>query len=92
MGLRLHEFYDMPFNELSIAVMAHDDLKEQREYEIKFIAWHTMAGSHMNPSKIPTFEQFTRKNKAPRSKMTEEQRQRFIQSTQEYELKRKAKK
>lgn len=82
----------MPYNEMEIGFMAYQDREERRQYEMKFLAWHTMAGPHMNPAKIPTFEQFTRKDKAPRSRMTEEQRARFIQSTQEYELKRKSKK
>lgn len=91
MGLRLHEFYDMPFNELSIAFIGHEEKEERREFEMKFLAWHSMIGPHMNPSKIPSFEQFTRKSNAQKSRMTDDQRERFIQSAKEYELKKKAK-
>lgn len=92
MGLRLHEFYDMPFNELLIAILSYEDREEQREYEMKFLAWYAMAGSHMDPKKIPTFDKFTQKLKTSKSRMTENQRQRMIAATREYELKKKSKK
>lgn len=81
----------MPYNEVQIALMAYEDRRGRNEFEMKYLAWHSMIGPHMNPSKIPTFEQFTRKSNASTTRMTEEQRQRFIQSAKEYELKKKAK-
>ena len=85
----------MPYNELLILLSVVSDRRsrEKEEYELrdmqaKFIAWHAMVGSHLNPKAIPDFNSFTGQKKKSSSRATEGQRELFKKAFQEYQFKK----
>lgn len=59
LGLRLEEFYDMPFCEFLIKSYAFNRMQKERLRHTRLIAWSAQIGSHLDPKKFPkSIEQF----------------------------------
>ncbi len=59
LGLRLHDFYDMPWCEYLIKSYAYQRLEKEKYRHTRFIAFHALIGPHVPPKTLPkTIEQF----------------------------------
>ena len=59
MGLRLDEFYDMPWNEYLIKCFAWSRMEREKWRHTRLIAWEAKTGSHLDPKTLPkTIEQY----------------------------------
>ena len=59
LGLRLEEFYDMPFCEFLIKSYAFNRMQKERLRHTRLIAWSAQIGSHLHQNSIPkSIEQF----------------------------------
>lgn len=59
LGLRLEEFYDMPFCEFLIKSYAFNRMQKERLRHTRLIAWSAQIGSHLHPNSVPkSIEQF----------------------------------
>lgn len=83
MGLRLHDFYNMPLNELLIALHAWGNKRDREIFDSQFIAYHAMIGSHLDPNKIPSFNKFINAEE-PAKRLSEEAKQAFLREHEEY--------
>lgn len=88
LGLRMHEFYDMPFNEYIVKVEAYNRMhgnKQKAELlNCQFIAYHAYIAGNIRLEKIPSFSEFIGEKRKVRSTMTEEQKERLKAATAEY--------
>ena len=83
LGLRLNDFYDMPFAEFIIMSYGFDKKIERETIGIQFIAWHSMIGSHLDPKKIPSFDKFINKKETGK-RASEELKAVFFEEYQQY--------
>ena len=89
LGLRLEEFYDMPFCEFLIKSYAYNRMQKERLRHTRLIAWSAQIGSHLDPKKLPkSIEQFmpigSERKKKRKSKVSDEMRAIFEQRMREY--------
>lgn len=89
LGLRLEEFYDMPFCEFLIKSYAYNRMQKERLRHTRLIAWSAQIGSHLDAKKMPkTIEQFmpigSERKKKRKSKVSDEMRAIFEQRMREY--------
>lgn len=61
LGLRLEEFYEMPWCEFLIKSYAYSRMQEEKLRHTRLIAYSAQIGSHLDPKKLPrTIDQFMR--------------------------------
>ena len=89
LGLRLEEFYDMPFCEFLIKSYAFNRMQNERLRHTRLIAFSAQIGSHLDPKKMPkSIEQFmpigSERKKKRGSKVSDEMREIFDQRMKEY--------
>lgn len=89
LGLRLEEFYDMPFCEFLIKSYAFNRMQKERLRHTRLIAWSAQIGSHLDTKKMPqSIEQFMpigdERKKKRKSKVSDEMRAIFEQRMREY--------
>ena len=89
LGLRLEEFYDMPFCEFLIKSYAFNRMQNERLRHTRLIAFSAQIGSHLDPKKMPkSIEQFmpigSERKKKSKSKVSDEMRAIFDQRMKEY--------
>lgn len=58
LGLRLHEFYDMPWCEYLIKSKAYYRMQRDRLIHTRFIAYHAFIAPHVSMKSIPKIEKF----------------------------------
>ena len=59
LGLRLEEFWDMPWCEFLIKSYAFNRMQKERLRHTRLIAWSAQIGSHLHQNSIPkSIEQF----------------------------------
>ena len=86
LGLRLEEFYDMPFCEFRIKAHAYKRMQEERMRHTRLIAYYSAIGPHLDPKKLPkSIDSFMQIGDKPKkSKVSDEMRQLFKQRMDEY--------
>ncbi len=84
--MRLDDVYDMTFAEFQIRLFAYKRMQLREWEKVRMIAWSAFIGSHQDPKTMPrTIDKFmSLDNEKPKSNVSEEQRQRFLQATEEY--------
>ena len=61
LGLRLEEFFDMPWCEFLIKSYAYSRMQEEKLRHTRLIAYSSQIGSHLDPKKLPrSIDQFMR--------------------------------
>ena len=61
LGLRLEEFYEMPWCEFLIKSYAYNRMQEEKLRHTRLIAYSAQIGSHLDPKKLPrSIDQFMR--------------------------------
>ena len=61
LGLRLEEFYEMPWCEFLIKSYAYNRMQEEKLRHTRLIAYSSQIGSHLDPKKLPrSIDQFMR--------------------------------
>lgn len=58
MGLRLHDFYDMPWCEYLIKSRAYERMVKDKWRHTRFIAYHAHIATHIKMKSIPSMEKF----------------------------------
>ncbi len=59
LGLRLEEFYEMPWCEFLIKSYAYSRMQEEKLRHTRLIAYSSQIGSHLDPKKLPrSIDQF----------------------------------
>ena len=59
LGLRLEEFYEMPWCEFLIKSYAYNRMQEEKLRHTRLIAYNAQIGSHLDPKKLPrSIDQF----------------------------------
>lgn len=59
LGLRLEEFYEMPWCEFLIKSYAYNRMQEEKLRHTRLIAYSAQIGSHLDPKKLPrSIDQF----------------------------------
>ena len=86
LGLRLEEFYDMPFCEFRIKAYAYKRMQEERLRHTRMIAYYSAVGPHLDPKKLPkTIDEFMRIGNNPKkSRVSDEMRELYKQRMDEY--------
>lgn len=54
--MRLDDFYDMPYCEFYLKSLAYHRMQKEKMYHTRFIAYHAMIGSHLDPKRIPSID------------------------------------
>ena len=87
LGLRLQEFYLMPFCEFILKSQAYNRMQEERLRHTRRIAFYSMIGSHLDPKKLPKSEDkfMPIGTKVSKSNISEEDRQLFLEEMRKYE-------
>ena len=77
---------DMTFAEFQIRLFAYKRMQLREWEKVRQISWSAFIGSHQDPKKMPkSIDKFMSLGESvSRSKVTEEQRQRFIEETAKY--------
>jgi hypothetical protein len=83
MGIRLHDFYEMPFNEFLIWLNGWENKRQREILDNQYLAYHAMIGPHLDPKKIPSFQKFTN-NEEPSVKISQEGKDALLAEYQEY--------
>lgn len=86
LGLRLEEFWDMPFCEFRIKSFAYNRMQEERLRHTRLITYYSAIGSHLDPKKIPrSITKFMPiGDEKVKSKVSEEMKELFKQRMDEY--------
>lgn len=85
LGLRLCEFYDMPWCEYLIKSKAYHRMEVDKMRHTRFIAYHAYIAPHIGLKKIPTIEQFLKIDGLTTiEKASESTRQQFLEEAAEY--------
>ena len=84
LGLRLEEFYDMPWCEFVIKSFAYYRMKNDDWERTRILAYHSLIGSHFDPKKLPKYDVFLKAKK--KSVISDEARNLFNQRMKEWEL------
>lgn len=87
LGLRLEEFWDMPFCEFRIKSFAYNRMQEERLRHTRLITYYSAIGSHLDPKKLPkTIDQFMPigQKKTKKSIISDEMRELYRQRMDEY--------
>ncbi len=86
LGLRLEEFYDMPFCEFRIKAYAYKRMQEERLRHTRMIAYYSAVGPHLDPKKLPkTIDEFMRIGDKPKkSRVSDEMRELYKRRMDEY--------
>ena len=59
LGLRLEEFYEMPWCEFLIKSYAYNRMQEEKLRHTRLVAYSAQIGSHLDPKKLPrSIDQF----------------------------------
>ena len=59
LGLRLEEFYEMPWCEFLIKSYAYSRMQEEKLRHTRLVAYSAQIGSHLDPKKLPrSIDQF----------------------------------
>ena len=84
--MRIDDVYNMTFAEFQIRLFAYKRIQLREWEKVRMIAWSAFIGSHQDPKTMPrTIDKFmSLDNEKPKSNVSEEQRQRFLQATEEY--------
>lgn len=84
LGLRLEEFFDMPWCEFLIKSYAYNRMQEERLRHTRLIAWTALTGSHLDPKGLPkSIDSFLPIGKK-KSRVSEEMKALFRQRMIEY--------
>ena len=86
LGLRLHEFYLMPFCEFILKSQAYARMQEEKMRHTRRIAFYAAIGSHLDPKKLPKSEDSFMPigEKKRKSQVSDEMRELFKQRMEEY--------
>ena len=91
LGLRLEEFYEMPWCEFLIKSYAYNRMQEEKLRHTRLIAYSSQIGSHLDPKKLPrSIDQFmqigSEKNarKSNKSLIFDDMKELFKKRMQEY--------
>lgn len=94
LGLRMHDFYNMPFNEFIIKVESYRRIEGDRNkadiLNYQFVAYHAFIAGNIRLDKIPSFKEFIGEEEEVVPTLTEYQREKLKAATAEY-LKKKNK-
>ena len=91
LGLRLEEFYEMPWCEFLIKSYAYSRMQEEKLRHTRLIAYSAQIGSHLDPKKLPrSIDQFmpigNEKNarKSNKNVISDDMKELFKKRMQEY--------
>ena len=91
LGLRLEEFYEMPWCEFLIKSYAYSRMQEEKLRHTRLIAYSAQIGSHLDPKKLPrSIDQFMKigseKNaiKSNKNAIFDDMKELFKKRMQEY--------
>lgn len=86
LGLRLHEFYDMPWCEYIIKSKAYYRMQRDKLIHTRFIAYHAFIAPHIGLKSIPSIDKFMPIDGDERAvrRVSDETKQRFLVEYQEY--------
>src|SRR5690554_2391019 len=91
LGLRLEEFYEMPWCEFLIKSYAYSRMQEEKLRHTRLIAYSAQIGSHLDPKKLPrSIDQFMpignekSVEKSNKSVIFEDMKELFKKRMQEY--------
>jgi len=85
--MRLDDVYNMTFAEFQIRLFAYKRMQLREWEKVRQISWSAFIGSHQDPKKMPkSIDKFMKLDgsDSSKSKVTEEQKRRFLEATQEY--------
>jgi hypothetical protein len=77
----------MSFAEFQIRLFAYKRVQEREWEKVRILAWYAMTGSHQDPKKMPkSLTHFMQLDidKKNVSKVSEAQKQKFLEATAEY--------
>ena len=91
LGLRLEEFYEMPWCEFLIKSYAYNRMQEEKLRHTRLIAYSAQIGSHLDPKKLPrSIDQFMQigseknANKSNKNVIFDDMKELFKKRMQEY--------
>ena len=91
LGLRLEEFYEMPWCEFLIKSYAYNRMQEEKLRHTRLVAYSAQIGSHLDPKKLPrSIDQFMRIGsekdsvKSNKSPIFDDMKELFKKRMQEY--------
>lgn len=85
LGLRLEEFYEMPWCEFRIKSFAYNRMQEERLKHTRLISYYSAIGSHIDIKKFPkSIESFMPIGEKKKSMVSDEMRALFEQRMREY--------
>ena len=85
LGLRLQDFYLMPFCEFILKSQAYNRMQEEKLLHTRRIAFYAAIGSHLDPKKLPKDEHsFMPIGEKKRNRASEEMKELFRQRMEEY--------
>lgn len=91
LGLRLEEFYEMPWCEFLIKSYAYNRMQEEKLRHTRLVAYSAQIGSHLDPKKLPrSIDQFMRigsekeVEKSNKSAIFDDMKELFKKRMQEY--------
>ncbi len=86
LGLRLEEFYDMPFCEFRIKAYAYKRMQEERLRHTRLIAYYSAIGPHLKSDSLPkSIDSFMQIGDKPRkSRVSDEMRELYRKRMDEY--------
>ena len=91
LGLRLEEFYEMPWCEFLIKSYAYSRMQEEKLRHTRLIAYSAQIGSHLDPKKLPrSIDQFMKigsennARKSNKSPIFDDMKELFKKRMQEY--------
>lgn len=86
LGLRLFEFYNMPYCEFILKAQAYHRMQNEQLKRIRFNTFYSMIGSHLDPKKLPKSESnFLPIEEERKSQISDEMRELFKKRQREYE-------
>lgn len=91
LGLRLEEFYEMPWCEFLIKSYAYNRMQEEKLRHTRLVAYSAQIGSHLDPKKLPrSIDQFMKignekeVEKSNKSAIFDDMKELFKKRMQEY--------
>ena len=89
LGLRMEEFYDMPWCEYLIKCQAWQRIEKEKWRHTRLIAFESKIGSHLNPKTLPrSIERYMPLNEKKKSVVSDEIKKLYIQRMAEYNAKK----
>lgn len=88
LGLRMEEFYDMPWCEYLIKCLAWQRMEKEKWRHTRLIAFESKIGAHLNPKTLPrSIERYMPLNEK-KSVVSDEIKKLYIQRMAEYNAKK----